>query len=284
MAPSLAPDIRQLPYLLQLADDESETVRNAVLQEVLRYGPRFEASLEALEPPADPGQRAALQTMIDAHFARRLRDAWPGWLRLVPGNSKLETAFELLAEYQLKLGYTTSLKDLLDTLAEEYDACYKQRNALSLANFLFKRKQLCGARKDYYNPRNSNLIYVIHARRGLPISLASVYILVGHRLGLSIEGCNFPMHFLARTVVRGHTLLVDCFNGGRIVQPNEVGVLNRRLPRQLQKLIAMQIDAEVLISRVLRNLVRAYQEAADTTSRDLMRDLLDDLQRRRSER
>ncbi len=45
---------------------------------------------------------------------------------------------------------------------------------------------------DYGDPQNSNLVHVITRRAGLPISLACVYILVGQRMGLAIEGCNFP--------------------------------------------------------------------------------------------
>ncbi len=278
-----APDARQLPFIVQLADDDSPSVQQAVLSALLSYGSELESALAQLEPGIDEAQRTRIDQLLSAHFCAHLRQEWPSWLDESSGPSKLERAFELLAQFQLGLEYS-NLGQLLDGLAVDYDSSYSQRNPLSLADFLFKRKNLHGARDDYYNPLNSNLVHVIEQQNGLPISLAAIYILVGRRLGLEIEGCNFPMHFLARTVVSGKTLLVDCFNGGRVVEPSEVGILNRTLPRALRKLITMKVDAEVLICRVLRNLIRAYQEAEHETHRDLMRDLLEDLERHQSQR
>lgn len=64
-----------------------------------------------------------------------------------------------------------------------------------------------GARRSYYEARNSALDYVLRERRGLPISLAVVVIGAAECLGLEASGVNFPRHFLVE--VEG--LLVDPF-------------------------------------------------------------------------
>ena len=64
-----------------------------------------------------------------------------------------------------------------------------------------------GARRTYYEARNSALDYVLRERRGIPISLAVVVIGAAECLGLEASGVNFPRHFLVE--VEG--LLVDPF-------------------------------------------------------------------------
>ena len=64
-----------------------------------------------------------------------------------------------------------------------------------------------GARRTYYEARNSALDYVLRERRGIPISMAVVVIGAAEYLGLEASGVNFPQHFLVE--VEG--LLVDPF-------------------------------------------------------------------------
>jgi regulator of sirC expression with transglutaminase-like and TPR domain len=57
---------------------------------------------------------------------------------------------------------------------------------------------------------------VIDRRRGLPIALGILYIHAARARGWTIEGVNFPGHFLLRLRAGGAAAIVDPFNGGRI--------------------------------------------------------------------
>ena len=70
--------------------------------------------------------------------------------------------------------------------------------ASKLCYLLYRQVGFSGDSKDYYNPDNSYLNRVLETRRGIPISLALVYIGVGEALGLSIDGVGFPGHFLLK--------------------------------------------------------------------------------------
>jgi len=67
-----------------------------------------------------------------------------------------------------------------------------------LCHLLYRQVGFSGDSKDYYNPDNSFLNRVLETRRGIPISLALVYIGVSEALGLNIEGIGFPGHFLLK--------------------------------------------------------------------------------------
>jgi regulator of sirC expression with transglutaminase-like and TPR domain len=83
----------------------------------------------------------------------------------------------------------------------------------TLVEFLAHEIRLQGNVDDYYNINNSLLPEVIETRRGIPISLSLVYLLVGKRAGLQIFGVALPGHYL----IRFGEDFFDPFNGGRRV-------------------------------------------------------------------
>lgn len=66
---------------------------------------------------------------------------------------------------------------------------------------------------DYYRRSNSYLDDVVASREGIPITLAVIYLAIGRRMGLDIEGVNFPGHFLIRISERDESVLLDPFSG-----------------------------------------------------------------------
>ena len=276
------PDPKELPYLLKLLDDESEVVREAVVKELAAFGESLEEELARLPQSPDTSQQSLLRHILEDYRRDWLRGAWLSWIELKGDNEKLEAAFSLLSDFQNGRTNTDKLKNLLDQLADEYNANNTKRNVFELSRFLFQVKALKGAKSDYYNPRNSNLVYVIKEKRGLPISLASIYILVGHRLGLEIEGCDSPGHFLARTFTGDKMFLVDCFNGGRFLAKKDIEAVRKRSLNQLLDIPERQTDAVTIIARVLRNLINAYDEVDDMVNSRFMMELLEILDKERS--
>ena len=101
-----------------------------------------------------------------------------------------------------------------------------EERVVALNQFLFEELAYRGNADDYYDPRNSYLNDVIDRRTGIPITLAAVYCEVGRRAGLRAHGVGFPGHFLAKCLVSGGEVLVDCFNA-RAVSREDCGELLR---------------------------------------------------------
>ena len=59
---------------------------------------------------------------------------------------------------------------------------------VALNRFLFEEHGFSGDAADYYDPRNSFLNEVLDRKRGIPITLAVVYIEIGRRIGLPVQG------------------------------------------------------------------------------------------------
>ena len=271
-------DASQLPYLLRLLEDDSASVQEAVRQELLKFGSDLDRILTHTGVTPSAEQDLRLQS-VRAEIARRgVKEAWLAWLRLEDEKEQLESVFNWLNAYQQAGADARQVTHLLDELAEDYLKYSPEADCRALARYLFQERGLHGARDDYYNPAHSNLAYVIGERRGLPISLACIYMLVGRRLDLEIGGCNFPGHFLASTTVDGRKVLVDCFNGGRFFEADSVVRVSPESPTGIVEANDEPVPARIIMLRILNNLSRAYGSIGDEQNRALMEELLLTLQ------
>lgn len=162
---------------------------------------------------------------------------------------------------RLAIGLRTSLPD--DTGAE--------KRVVALNRLLFDELGYTGNTRDYYDPRNSYLNEVMERRTGIPITLSILYMEVGRRIGLPLEGVSFPGHFLVRLKLRGGVLMLDPFLGG---EPQSEDDLRERLERVIPRDAAEPIPVSELpleqfldaatnrqiLARVLRNLKGIYRD------------------------
>lgn len=153
----------------------------------------------------------------------------------------------------------------LDGLARSVDGVRRSPDALGrlhrLREYLFVEQGFTGNRDDYYDPRNSFLNDVLDRRQGIPITLSLVLMEVGKRLGLAIEGIGLPGHFIAGARLDDSQILLDPFNGGALVTPEEceelVGSVVGR-PVTLRPEHYSAVSGRQLLTRMLANLKGAY--------------------------
>ncbi len=145
-----------------------------------------------------------------------------------------------------------------------------RERALGLTRHLAIEAGFRGNSEDYYDLRNSYLDQVLERRRGIPITLAIVWISLARRLGLDAYGVGFPGHFLAMVPAGGSDppVYIDAF-AGRVI--DEHGC--RRLLDELTSgaggfhpgMLAPVSSREILL-RVLRNLKQIHLDRSDLDS------------------
>ena len=159
-----------------------------------------------------------------------------------------------------------------------------EERVVALNRYLFEELGYRGNAGDYYDPRNSYLNEVMDRRTGIPITLAVLYMELGRRAGLPLEGVSFPGHFLVRLRLRAGMLVLDPFSGGAPLSEDE---LRERLQRVIpegfvDRLPVAELPLEEflepatkrqILARLLRNLKGIYRE------RDKPEQMLDVLNR-----
>lgn len=146
------------------------------------------------------------------------------------------------------------------------DAVDDRERVLGLCTFLHEHEGFRGNDVDYYAPENSYLDRVLETREGLPIVLATIYIAVGRRLGLEIEGVNFPGHFVARVRLgEGEEVYVDPF-AGAVVGERDLAQQLRRYQGTEATLGREHLAAaptRAMVVRMLGNLKIVHLRAGD---------------------
>ena len=144
---------------------------------------------------------------------------------------------------------------------DEDDSIPERISALN--QFLFGELGFAAASDDYYDPRNSFLNEVLERRTGIPITLSVIYMELGRKVGLPLQGVSFPGHFLVKCAVPEGAVVLDPYSGGISLGLPD---LQKRLREVQGGEVSRAIVAELLVSasnkeiivRLLRNLKAIY--------------------------
>jgi len=151
----------------------------------------------------------------------------------------------------------------------------------SLGDYLFRERGFRGNTDNYYDPRNSFLNDVLDRRTGIPITLSAVYMEVGRRLGMRLDGVGMPGHFLVKYVEADEEIVIDPFNRGAIVSPADCQRLLDRIyegKRAFEPRFLATLGPRQILTRMLSNLkgiyfnTQAYAKALGVVDRLLILD------------
>jgi regulator of sirC expression with transglutaminase-like and TPR domain len=164
----------------------------------------------------------------------------------------------------------------VDALAERLkrripaDAVALQRLRF-LNRYFFQDLGFAGNVNDYYDPRNSYLHEVLAMRRGIPITLALIYIELATQVGLSARGVSFPGHFLVKLRAGKGEVVIDPMSGQSL---SRTELEERLLPYRRSHGLTGEFEVPLglflqtapprdVIARLLRNLKEIHRGAED---------------------
>lgn len=267
--------LSQLPHLIRLLDDDSDVVREQIVHELVSIGPVLENELRRQNITLSPTQQQLIAELLGRSSRDWLSREWAGWFEVRDDKLKLEMALGMIAQFIHGVHRPVALGQALDQLASEYQSLHRTNDVRLLATFLFATRGIAGAdQADFYHPMQSSLVHAIEQRKGIPITLASLYILMGHRLGLDIEGCNFPGHFLALAFTKHQKHIVDCYNGGLFLTEQDFSALASSVSIDMKDLFQLECDAVTIVMRILRNLINSYQRLNQQSNVEFISDLM----------
>jgi regulator of sirC expression with transglutaminase-like and TPR domain len=141
-----------------------------------------------------------------------------------------------------------------------------------LNRFFYQELGFAGNVNDYYDRRNSYINDVLSQRRGIPLTLALIYIELAAQIGLAARGVSFPGHFLVKLRMPQGEVVIDPFNGRSLSRDD----LDERLaPYRRRQGLVDEFDAPLglflqsapprdVLARMLRNLKEIHRSARDS--------------------
>jgi regulator of sirC expression with transglutaminase-like and TPR domain len=137
-----------------------------------------------------------------------------------------------------------------------------------LKSYFYKDLGFGPNRNNYYDPDNSYIHSVLQTRRGIPISLALIFMELGQQINLPIKGVSFPNHFMIRVSLPQGEVIIDPLTGTSLSKQELQEMLDPYLDAQgyrgeyqlpLSAFLRSSSPREIL-SRFLRNLKAIYTQ------------------------
>jgi regulator of sirC expression with transglutaminase-like and TPR domain len=149
-------------------------------------------------------------------------------------------------------------EELKELVAEEH---YPLRIVQKINHYLYNELGFQGNEENFYDPRNSMLNEVLDRRKGIPITLALVYLEVARRIDFSMVGIAFPGHFLIQPNHEGMEIYVDAFHKGEILfiedcQQRINAAYGQEVP--IQPAFLEPVSSRQFLARMLTNLKIIY--------------------------
>lgn len=258
----------KLKAMVRLLDDTDFEVVSHIENEILSMGPSIIPFLETEweDTSLNPIIQSKLEQVIhslqfDSVKQRLLNWKHGGGMDLLEGTWIISTY--RFPEYSFK-----DLKLEMDQLYFDVWARFREKihpiDQIKTINGVFFDELKFGANtKNFHSENNSFINKVLETRKGNPISLCIIYMIIAQRLGLPVYGVNLPNLFVLTLKQQEIQFYVNVFNRGLIFNRVDIDNYLAQLNLEPNEIYYNPCDNIEIIRRVIRNLMVANEKNAD---------------------
>lgn len=142
-------------------------------------------------------------------------------------------------------------------------------NSVLFDGFKFKANT-----KNFHSPANSMINAVLESRKGNPIALCAVYMLIARRLGLPIFGVNLPNLFILTYKDDRTQFYINVFNKGLVFLKEDIDNYLENLQLEKRDIFYQPCTHLDIILRMLRNLIVSFEKLGDYHKSDEIKIIL----------
>ena len=259
---------RKIKALLSLLDDDDIEVVSQVEKEFLAQGGSIIPYLEKeWEQNFNPIVQKRIEDLVHVLQFIVLEDRFSKWKKT--GGEDLMEGLWLICTYQYPDLEFSTIKSAMEQIYYEVWLEMKpemvpMEQVRALNNVLFTKLKFSSNTKNFHSPANSMISQVLESKKGNPISLCVIYMMVAQKLKLPIYGVNLPSLFIL-TYKNDHSqFYINAFNKGLIFTKEDID--NYLLQLNLAPIdIFYQPCSNIdIVARVLRNLINSFEKLSET--------------------
>jgi len=214
----LREDRARVEALIELLDDESPAVHATVRASLESLGARVLPALRRAARGKLPRRRARARALVATLERTRILRRLLGYA-LRP-ELELERGLYLMARLERPDFDCRPYKKALDAMGAEVRARVARAPdgpsaPLALTQYLGNELGFVGSEVEFNHPDNVYLHRALEKKRGMPLTLVAIYLLVARRAGLRAAPVALPGRVLLRLYAGQRSLILDPFLGGR---------------------------------------------------------------------
>lgn len=271
----------EIKALISLLDDEDAEIFNHVENKILSLGDEIIPFLELeWETNFSPTVQRRIEDLIHSVQFSNLKERLLTWKNdesddLLRGMWVVSTylypdlSFEKLQSDIEQLYYEVWLEfGQADTAIDQI----KKLNSV-----IFGKLKFSANTKNFHSPSNSMINAVLESKKGNPISMCVVYMLIAQKLKLPVFGVNLPSLFVLTYKKDDEQFYINAFNKGLIFSRKDVDSFLEQLKLEPKEVFYEPCDHLSIIQRVLRNLVVSFEKLGENEKVAEVRELLDSI-------
>lgn len=258
---------KELNALVSLLDDGDQEIKEHVRDKILSLGNQIIPFLEnKWEGSFNPELQKEIEEIVHDMQLNLLKERLSNWK-----NSKERELLEGLWIVNTYL-YPDLEFDQLNAMMQQiyFDVWANFKNELSvydkiklINNVMFNDLKFSANTKNFHSPANSMLKTVLETKKGNPISLCSVYLLVAKKLGLPVYGVNLPNLFVLTYQSGKFNFYINAFNKGLIFTKQDINNYLDHLKLEPKPEYYEPCENIEIIRRVIRNLIFSFEKIGD---------------------
>jgi len=268
----------EIKALVSLLDDEDREVLMHVEKKIISLGDPVIPFLETeWENNFNPVVQKKLEELIHTLQFDGLKAKLLAWKE--GGSVDLLEGMWLVATYQYP-------DLLLDKLRKELEQIYYEAwldfksdvhpfdQVKILNNVLFSKLKFGANTKNFHSPSNCMINIVLDSKKGNPISLCVIYMLVANKLKMPVYGVNLPNLFILTHKMKESQFYINVFNKGLVFSKSDIDNYIAQLNLAPSDIFYQPCSNLDIIKRVLRNLVMSFEKTGDTDKVQEIKSLL----------
>jgi len=268
----------ELKALVHLLDDDDTEILTLIERQIIELGETIIPFLETeWEENFNPVVQKRIEDLIHTLQFNILLDKLKSW-----ANSEdldLLEGMWLVATYQYPdLELDKLKKDLEQIYYEtwlEFKSDIHPYDQVKLLNsVIFSKLKFSANTKNFHSPGNSMINVVLDTKKGNPISLCVIYMLVAQKLKLPVLGVNLPNLFILTYYTEQLKFYINVFNRGLIFSKADIDNYISNLHLNPQKIFYEPCNNFEIITRAMRNLIIAFEKLDDHYKADEVKILL----------
>jgi regulator of sirC expression with transglutaminase-like and TPR domain len=269
---------KEFKALVSLLDDDDEQIVSHVQEKILSLGTSIIPSLEEeWEINFNSQVQRKIEDLIHTLQYELLKERLKDWYE--GEEQDLLTGMWLIATYQYPDLELIKLKQDLEqiyyeTWLEFKPDLYPFDQVKVINSVLFNKLRFGANTKNFHSPGNSMLNVVLETRKGNPITLCVIYMLVAQKLKLPIAGVNLPNLFVLTYKDERHQFYINAFNKGLIFSKQDIENYINELHLAPQTSFFEACANLEIIRRVLRNLIMSFDKMGEHAKAEEVKELL----------
>ncbi|MCU0416292.1 MAG: transglutaminase-like domain-containing protein [Cytophagaceae bacterium] len=260
-------DVSKFNALIALLDDEDSEVIAHVEQALYTSGEPIIPLLEkAWEEQFNPIVQKRIEDILHGVQFDILKKRLQHWKD--KGAQDLLEGMWLVCTYQYPDLEYNQLKSALDQMYYELWPEFKSDiwpmdQIRIINNVLFTKLKFSPNTKNFHSPANSLLNQVIETKKGNPISLCVIYMLLAQKLKLPVYGVNLPNLFILTYKNDQTQFYINVFNKGILFTKEDIDQYLHQLNLSAMDIFYQPCSHLDIVARVFRNLIGCFEKLGE---------------------